>query len=198
MAERGLLVDHTTVWRWCQRYGPVIYHACEESCDTRPPPGIWTKPTFGSPAGGVYLFRAVDSHGDTVDFYLSETRDREAAKIFLQKALSNPDNRTPRVLCMDRCRISPAALRDLRAEGRLPQRCRRRTKRYANNRVESDHRNVKRRLRAMQGPRTMPTANRVIQGIEAVHMLRKAQLLGSQRTNLATISIAFTFLLKIA
>ena len=146
----------------------------------------------------MYLFRAVDSHGDTVDFYLSETRDRGAAKTFLQKALSNPDNRTPHVLCMDRCRIYPAAIRDLRAEGRLPQRCRPRTKRYANNRIESDHRNVKRRLRAMQGPRTMPTAHRVIQGIEAVHMIRKAQLLGSQKTNLATVSIAFAFLLKIA
>src|SRR5437660_5714033 len=62
----------------------------------------------------VYLFRAVDSHGDTVDFYLSETRDRGAAKTFLQKALSNPDDRTPRLLCMDRCRIYPAAIRDLR------------------------------------------------------------------------------------
>jgi hypothetical protein len=50
----------------------------------------------------------------------------------------------------------------------------------------------------MQGQRTMPPAHRVIQGIEAVHMIRKAQLLGSQRMNLATTSIAFTFLLKIA
>ena len=56
----------------------------------------------------------------------------------------------------------------------------------------------KRRLLAMQGPRTMPTAHRVIQGIEAVRMIRKAQLLGSQRTNLATTSIAFALLLKIA
>ena len=146
----------------------------------------------------LYLFRAVDSHGDTVDFYLSETRGREAARTFLQKALSNPDNRTPHMLCMDKCRIYPEAIRDLQAEGRFPQRCRRRTKRYSNNRIESDHRNVKRRLRAMQGPRTMSTANRVIQGIEAVHMIRKVQLLGSQRTNLATTLIAFALLLKIA
>jgi len=61
-----------------------------------------------------------------------------------------------------------------------------------------DHRQVKRRLRAMQGPRTIPTARWVIEGIEAVHMLRKRQLLGSQRTNLATISIASAFLLKMA
>src|SRR5256885_15593959 len=66
------------------------------------------------------------------------------------------------------------------------------------SRIESDNRHVKRRLRAMQGPRTMPTAHRVIQGIEALHMIRKAPLLGSQRTNLATTSIAFALLLKIA
>ena len=198
MTERGLMVDHTTDWRWCQKYGPIIYHRLRGKLKYTTT--TWhMDETYVRIAGRwVYLFRAVDSHGDTVDFYLSETRDREAAKTFLQKALSNPDNRTPRVLCMDRCRIYPAAIRDLRAEGRLPPRCRRRTKRYSKNRIESDHRNVKRRLRAMQGPRTMPTANRVIQGIEAVHMIRKAQLLGSQRTNPATTSIAFTLLLKIA
>ena len=146
----------------------------------------------------MYLFRAVDSHGNTVDFYLSETRDREAAKTFLTKALSNPDNRTPHVLCMDGSRIYPAAIRDLQAEGRLSRRCRRRTQRYANNRIESDHRHVKRRLRAMQGPRTLRTARRVIQGIEAVQMIRKGQILGARRTNLATTSIVFALLLGIA
>ena len=198
MAERGLMVDHTTVWRWCQKYGPMIYHRLRGKLKYTTT--TWhMDETYVRIAGRwVYLFRAVDSHGDTVDFYLSETRDREAAKTFLQKALSNPDHRTPHMLCMDKCRIYPAAIRDLQAEGRFPQRCRRRTKRYANNRIESDHRNVKRRLRAMQGPRTMATAHRVIQGIEAVHMIRKAQLLGSQRTNLATTSIALAFLLKIA
>jgi transposase, IS6 family len=198
MAERGLMVDHTTVWRWCQRYGPVIYHQLRGKL--RYTTTTWhMDETYVRVAGRwVYLFRAVDSHGDTVDFYLSETRDREAAKAFLQKALSNPDNRTPHLLCMDQSRIYPAAIRDLKAEGCWPQRCRRRTKRYANNRIESDHRHVKRRLRAMQGPRTMATAQRVIQGIEAVHMIRKAQLLGSQRRNLATTSIVFSLLLKIA
>ena len=51
----------------------------------------------------MYLFRAVDSYRQTVDFYLSETRDREAAKIFLKKALANPDNRPPQVFARDCC-----------------------------------------------------------------------------------------------
>ena len=57
----------------------------------------------------MYLFRAVDAHGQTVDFYLSETRDREAAKIFLQKALANPDNRPPHVFATDGLRSYPSA-----------------------------------------------------------------------------------------
>jgi transposase, IS6 family len=97
----------------------------------------------------IYLFRAVDSGGQTVDFYLSETRDREAAKYFLQRALSNPDNRPPHVFARDRLRSHPAAIRELQKEGQLCGHYRHRTRRYANNRIESDHRCVKRRLRDM-------------------------------------------------
>ena len=92
MAERGLSVDHTSIWRWTQSYGPEVFRR---------------------------LRGAVDSHGETVDFYLSETRDREAAKIFLRKALANPDNRPPHVVCRDGLRSYPAAIRDLRAEGQV-------------------------------------------------------------------------------
>jgi transposase-like protein len=87
----------------------------------------------------MYLFRAVDSHGQTVDFYLSETRDREAAKLFLKKTLANPDNRLPHVFARDALRSYPAALRELQAEGRVAPRCRQRAHRYCNNRIESDH-----------------------------------------------------------
>jgi transposase-like protein len=130
--------------------------------------------TFGRIAGRwLYLFRAVDGHGQTVDFYLSETRDREAAKCFLKKALANPGNRPPSVLARDGLRSYPAAIRELQVEGWMHHCCRHRTRPYANNRIESDHRSVKRRLRAMQGPRSAAPARRSIQGIEAVHMIRK-------------------------
>ena len=126
----------------------------------------------------------MDGSGQTVDFYLSETRDREAAKCFLKRALANPDNRTPGVFARDKLRSYPAAIRELQREGHLPRRCRHRTRRYANNRVESDHRSIKRRLRAMQGPRTLMTAASVIAGIEAVQMIRKGQVLGITKRNL--------------
>jgi transposase-like protein len=145
----------------------------------------------------MYLFRAVDAGGQTVDFYLSETRDREAAKIFLKKALANPDNRPPHVFARDGLRSYAAAIRDLQGEGHLQGRCRQRTRKYCNNLIESDHRHVKRRLRAMQGPRTAATAWAVVQGIEAVQMIRKGQVLGITRRNLHGQAWVFGALLQV-
>lgn len=198
MAERGLSVDHTTIWRWTQTYGPEVYRRLQGEVKRKS--ATWhMDETFVRIAGKwLYLFRAVDSHGQTVDFYLSETRDREAAKLFLKKALANADNTPPTVLARDGLRSYPAALRELQAEGQVSEYCRQRTRRYSNNRIESDHRHVKRRLRAMQGPRTRDRAWAVIQGIEAVQMIRKGQVLGITRHNLHGQAWVFAALLGVA
>jgi transposase-like protein len=128
---------------------------------------------------------------------ISETRDREAAKHFLKKALANPDNLPPTLLARDGLRIYPAAIRELQGEGLMHRSCRHRTRPYANNRIESDHRSVKRRLRAMQGPRSIPTARRLLQGIESVHMIRKGQVLGITRDALFGQAWVFGALLGI-
>lgn len=184
IAERGLSVSHTSIWRWTQRYGPELCRRLHGQVKRKS--STWhMDETYVRVAGRwMYLFRAVDSGGQTVDFYLSETRDREAAKLFLERALANADNRPPRVFARDGLRSYPAAIRELQNEGKLHRQCRQRTHRYCNNRIESDHRAVKRRLRAMQGPRTVATARAVIQGIEAVNMIRKGQVLGITRQNL--------------
>ena len=85
MAERGLSVDHTTVWRWTQTYAPEVQRRLRGQ--VKPKGSTWhMDETFVRIAGRwMYLFRAVDSGGQTVDFYLSETRDREAAKCFLRR-----------------------------------------------------------------------------------------------------------------
>jgi transposase, IS6 family len=131
----------------------------------------------------MYLFRAVDGHGQTVDFYLSETGDRMAAKLFLQQALTNPDNQPPHVFARDGLRGYPAAIREFQMGGKVahggppmpsadPP--------YCNNRIESDHRHIKRRLRAMQGARTASTTWAAIQGIEAAQILRRDRCSGSR------------------
>jgi transposase-like protein len=142
MAERGLFVDHTTIWRWTQTYGPEVYRRLQGEGKRKS--STWhMDETFVRIAGKwLYLFRAVDSHGQTVDFHLSETRNREAAKLFLKRALASADNRPPNVLARDGLRSYPAAVRELQAEGRVSQHCRQRTRRYSNNRIESDHRHV--------------------------------------------------------
>ena len=132
-----------------------------------------------------------------MDFYLSEARDREAAKLFLKRALENGDNRSPRVFARDGLRSYPAAIRELQEDGYLHRHCRQRTRRCCNNRIESDHRAIKRRLRAMQGPRTKATAWAVIQGIEAAHMIRKGQVLGITRQNLHGQAWVFAALLHV-
>jgi transposase, IS6 family len=158
MAERGLAVDHTTIWRWTQVYGPEVHRRLRGNVKRKS--STWHVDETFVRIGGrwMYLFRAVDSSGQTVDFYLSETRDREAAKAFLKRALANPDNRPVHVLSRDGLRSYAAAVRELQRLGRVHRRCRQQTRRYCNNRIESDHRHVKRRLRAMQGPRTAATA----------------------------------------
>ena len=184
MAERGLTVDHTTIWRWTQAYGPEINERLRGHVKRKS--STWhMDETFVRIAGKwMYLFRAVDGHGQTVDFYLSETRDRVAAKLFLQQALANPDNRPPHVFARDGLRSYPAAIRELQTEGSVTRQCRQRTRRHCNNRIESDHRHVKRRLRAMQGLRSAATAWAAIQGIEAAQMIRKGQVLGITRRDL--------------
>src|SRR5262249_26346772 len=134
MAERGLALDHTTIWRWVQRCGPEVHRRLRGN--VKPKSSTWhMDETFVRIARHwLYLFRAVDGHGQTVDFYLSETRDREAAKRFLKKALVNPDNRPPRVLARDGLRSYPAAVRELQNEGWMHRSCGHRTRPYANNR----------------------------------------------------------------
>jgi transposase, IS6 family len=197
MAERGLAVDHTTIWRWVQRYGPEVHRRLRGNVKQKS--STWhMDETFVRIAGRWrYLFRAVDSHGQTVDFYLSEARDREAAKRFLKKALANPDNRAPHVFARDGLRSYPAAIRELQKEGLIQGACRHRTRPYANNRIESDHRFIKRRLRTMQGPRNTRTAQGLVQAIEAVHMIRKGQVLGITRRNLAGQAWVFGALLGV-
>ena len=198
MAERGLAVDHTTVWRWTQAYGPELYRRLHGQLKRKS--STWHIDETYVRIGGkwMYLFRAVDSHGQTIDFYLSETRDRDAAKLFLRQALANPDNPAPHMFSRDGLRSYPAAIRELQAEGHVARRCRQRTRRYSNNRIESDHRHIKRRLRVMQGPRTGATAWAAIQGIEAAQIIRKGQVLGITRRNLYGQAWVFRVLLGVA
>jgi transposase-like protein len=124
----------------------------------------------------TYLYRAVDSTGDTIDFLLSSKRDAAAAKHFFQKALRSPNHPRPRVVNVDGNPAYPRAIEELKGTRELGRRCRCRPVRYLNNIVEQDHRAIKRRVRAMQGFRSSHSAWRTIQGVETVNMIHKGQI----------------------
>src|SRR3954454_21780346 len=171
MAERNVSVDHVTIWRWVQRYAPEVYKRCRS--ELRMTNRSWrVDETYLRIAGKwSYLYRAVDSSGDTIDFLLSPKRDADAAKRFFQKALESPNHPRPRVINVDRNPAYPRAIDELRRTGELGRRCR-----YLNNVVEQDHLAIKNRVRAMQGFRSFQCAWRTVQGIETVNMIRKGQI----------------------
>jgi len=124
----------------------------------------------------TYLYRAVDSAGASIDFYLSQERDAAAAKQFFRKALAAANPPLPGVINVDGNPSYPKVVTELKQERKLGRRCRCRTCPYLNNIVEQDHRAVKRRINAKQGFRSFDGAGRTIQGYEVIQMLRKGQV----------------------
>jgi transposase-like protein len=176
MAERGLSVDHVTIWRWVQHYAPLLNQRLRRELRNRN--RSWrVDETYVQVAGTwKYLYRAVDSGGDTIDFMLSPKRDLTAAKMFLRLALSETGGMRPRVVNVDGHRAYARAIAELKQSGDLGRHCRCRISPYLNNIVEQDHRFIKKRITASLGFRSAEGAWRTIEGYEAMHMIRKGQV----------------------
>ena len=183
MTERGLSVDHTTIFRWVQEYAPEI--------DKRSRPHLkksndsWrVDETYVKVRGKwMYLYRAVDSSGQTLDFQLNATRSRRAARRFFKKMLGSPHVSTPRVINVDQNAAYPGAIHDLIQDGLLPEACQHQPVKYLNNIVEQDHRFIKRRVKPGLGFQSYPTAWRTLQGYEMMNMIRKGQVRGADKGN---------------
>jgi IS6 family transposase len=174
MAERGVSVDHSTIYRWVQRYAPEI----EKRLRSPAPPGELAGRRDLREVRGKwsYLYRAVDKLGNTIDFHLSRTRNMMAAKRFLAKALRGlKDWEQPEVINTDKARTHAAALAELKAEGKCPQDTQHRQVKYLNNIVEADHGKLKQLIRPVRGFKLMKTAYATIKGFEAMRALRKGQ-----------------------
>ena len=143
----------------------------------------------------MYLYRAVDSHGDTVEFMLSPGRDAVSAKRFLRKALRSRHAVPPRVINVDRNPSYPKAVGKLKKKGVLPKGCKLRPVKYLNNLIEQDHRFIKRRVNPGMGFWSFDTAWRTLQGYEATNQLRKGQVQGTTkgdiRSQIRFVSTAF-------
>ncbi|CAG9615133.1 IS6 family transposase ISBwe3 [Bacillus rhizoplanae] len=176
MEERGLSIAHTTIMRWVHQYGPELDkrirgHLKQINDSWR------VDETYIKVKGQwMYLYRAVDSEGNTIDFYLSKTRDAKSAKCFFKKALASSHVSQPRVITVDKNPAYPLAIQELKEEKRMPEGIQIRKSKYLNNIVGQDHRFIKKRVRSMLGLKSFRTATLILRGIEAVHMIKKGQL----------------------
>ena len=176
LADRGVTVDHTTIFRWIQAYAPEIEKRIRPHL--RVSNGSWrVDETYVRVKGRwMYLYRAVDSRGQTIDFLLSAKRDAEAAKRFFRKALGQPHTVHPRAITVDKNPASPCAVEQMKGDGELWRRSRLRRCKFLNNIVEQDHRRVKRLVRPGLGFGSFRTARRTLAGYEVMAMVRKGQV----------------------
>ena len=169
-------VDASCIWRRVQAYAPELNRRC------RP----FLKPTNKSfrvdesyikvKGQDKYLYRALDSTGQTIDFLLTAKRDTAAAKRFLRRVIDASGNPMPRVMNVDQNPAYPAAVEALKADGAIPRRVVLRQCKYLNNLIEQDHRTVKKRVWLAKGYGTFSSAWRTPQAIETVNMIRKGRV----------------------
>jgi len=176
LADRGVVVDHTTIFRWIQTYAAELEKRLRphlRSCN-----GSWrVDETYIKIKGRwTYLYRAVDRYGQTIDFLLSARRDAAAAKRFFRKALRQPHTVNPRTITVDKNAAYPKAVADMKGAGELWRRTKLRQCKYLNNIVEQDHRRIKRLTGPGLGFGSFRTARRTLAGYEAMAMVRKGQL----------------------
>jgi transposase, IS6 family len=176
LQDRSVAVDHTTIFRWIQAYAPELEKRIRPHL--RPTSGSWrVDETYVRVKGRwTYLYRAVDSRGQTIDFLLSAKRDAEAAKLFFRKALGQPHTVNPRTITVDKNLAYPKAVAEMKQDAELWRFSRLRQVRFLNNIVEQDHRRVKRLTRPGLGFGGFWTARRTLVGFEAMAMIRKGQV----------------------
>lgn len=184
MMERGLTVDHTTIYRWVQRYAPALNRLCRPHLNATNNSWRVDETYIKVKKTWMYLYRAVDSAGNTLEFHLSPTRDAQAALNFFEHALTSVHTTTSRVISVDKNAAYPKAFKELKAMGLLPDACELRQVKYLNNIVEQDHRCIKRRTKPGMGFFSFETAEKTLQGFESMSMIRKGQIQGIAKGNM--------------
>ena len=188
LSERGVDVDHVTLFRWVQRFTPILIDAADPyryaigEC--------WYVDETYVKVSGVwrYVYRAIDDHGQVIDVYVSKRRDTVAARRFLVGVIR--DHGQPGEVVTDRA----AAL--AKAVGELAPDALHNTVQYAGNRVEADHGRLKARLRPMRGWKRDRTANVVIKGHAFIQNVRRGHYeLGTDTAHQPRIAAAFDVLL---
>ncbi|PGR95009.1 IS6 family transposase [Bacillus pseudomycoides] len=176
MKERGLSISHTTIMGWVHQYGPELDKRIRRHLKLTNDSWRVDETYIKVKGQWMYLYRAVDSEGNTIDFYLCESRNKQAAKRFFKKALAFSYVSKPRVVTVDKNPAYPIAIQELKEEKHMPEGMQLRQQKYLNNIVEQDHRFIKKRIRSMLGFKCFDTATSILSGVEAMHMIKKEQI----------------------
>jgi transposase-like protein len=186
LIERGVEVDHVTIFRWVQRFTPLLADAAR-LCRHAPADRWYVDETYIK-VNGVwrYVYRAVDQDGQVIDVLVSARRDAAAARRFFRRAMAMLKVR-PAEVVTDAAPVYPAVLDELApwAWHHVEQ--------HANNRIEADHSQLKQRLRPMRGLRTDRTAQTIIAGHAFMQNLRRGHYeLGIDAPRGLRVAAAFT------
>jgi transposase, IS6 family len=190
LAERGIEVDHVTVYRWVQRFTPLLVDAarpCRHAVGDR----WYVDETYVKVAGRWrYVYRAVDQHGQIIDVYVSQRRDTRAARRFFTTALGA--HIEPTEVVTDRAWALLAVVDEL-IPGAFHN-----TARYANNRIEADHGRLNARLRPMRGLKRDHAARVIVRGHAFMQNLRRGHYeLGVEAREHRRVAVAFTELARV-
>jgi transposase-like protein len=166
LTERGVEADHVTIYRWVQRFTPLLAEVARP-CRHRVGDRWQVDETYVKVAGAWrYVYRAVDQFGQVIDVFVSLRRDAKAARRFFQRAMS-ATKVSPAEVTTDQAPVYPMVLEEL-----LPAAWHR-TDQYANNRVEADHGRLKAWLRPMRGLKQDRNARVIIAGHAFVQSVRR-------------------------
>ena len=174
---RGAVIDHATLQRWLIKFVPLIDKEVRKR--KKPVGSSWRMDETYIKINGkwVYLYRAVDSCGNTVEFLLRKYRDAIAAKAFFRKAFKN--NSIPDKVTIDKSGSNTCALDSFNDGLAEEQKIEIRQNKYLNNIIEQDHRFIKKRTKPMLGFKSFLSAKITILGIENIRIIQKGQIIGN-------------------
>ena len=184
MSIRGIKVDHSTIQRCVFKFSKEVekntHRRKKQVCDS------WRMDETYIKVKGrdMYLYRAVDRYGNTVDFLLTRRRQKISAQKFFNKAIGN--NGKPRIVNIDKSGSNNSAILTVNKRSLSIKKIKIRKVKYLNNIIEQDHRRIKRRIRIMTGFKEFESAQRTLSGIEVVSIIKKDQIINPCSTSFKT------------